>query len=129
MLKHCANQAPVPSLASATDDEHFINQIIQYYSDHPSIIEIREGLIFTQLSEDFKFKQVAESDINKLLKDIDDKKSTGIDKISPKLVKKPAAIICKRLYDAMCYNLLAGIFPDDEKVSRIVVLVKNQTIK
>ena len=45
---------------------------------YPSIIEIRENLTFTQSSEGLKSKQVTESDIYKLLKNIDGKKSRGI---------------------------------------------------
>ena len=89
---------------------------MQYYSDHQSISKIREHFSFTRSNEDFKFKQVTESDICKLLKKIDGKKSTGLDKIFPKLVKKPAWIISKPLFDAINYSLLIGKFPDDAKV-------------
>ena len=92
---------------------------MQYYSDHQSISKIREHFSFTRSNEDFKFKQVTESDICKLLKKIDGKKSTGLDKIFPKLVKKPAWIISKPLFDAINYSLLAGIFPDDAKNSSL----------
>ena len=77
------------------------NEIRQHYNDHPGITKIRENNIFTQLNEDFKFKQVTESDIYKFLKNADDKKPTGIYKISPKLVKKSAAIPSKSLCDAI----------------------------
>lgn len=62
------------SHSRATDDENVINEIIQYNNDHPSIIKIRENLGCTQISEDFKLKQATESDINKLLKNLDSKK-------------------------------------------------------
>ena len=46
--------------------------MIKYWSDHPSIIKIREKL--TQVNVDFKFKQVADSDIFKSLINNDGKK-------------------------------------------------------
>lgn len=49
-----------------------INQIIQYYGDHASI-KSRGNLSFTLLRANFKFKQVPESDTNKILKNIDGK--------------------------------------------------------
>ena len=44
------------SFSSAIDGENIINEIIQYYVDHPSIIKIAESLTFTQLTEDSKFE-------------------------------------------------------------------------
>ena len=45
-----------------------INEIRQHYNDYPSISKINENLVFTQLSKDFKFKQVTGSDIYKFSK-------------------------------------------------------------
>ena len=98
----------------------------KYYSDHPCIIKIRKNLI---LSEDFKFKQVTESDIYKLVKIIDYKKSTGIDKIPPELVKKSVEVLFKPSCDTIKKSSLAGIFLDDAKVALFLLLTKDQTIK
>lgn len=46
------------SLSSTTDNENVSNKIIQYHGDYPGIIKVRENPSFTQLSKDFKFKQV-----------------------------------------------------------------------
>ena len=62
----------VASLSSATGSENVINEIIQYYGDHASI-KSRVNLSFTLLRANFKFKQVPESDTNKILKNIDGK--------------------------------------------------------
>ena len=67
-----------PFLAQLTIKLLF-NEIIQYYNDVPSIIiRLRENLNFIQLRDNFKFKHFPESDIYKLLKNIDDRKSTLI---------------------------------------------------
>lgn len=81
------------------------------------------------MSEDFKFKQVTESDIYKLVKIIDYKKSTGIDKIPPELVKKSVEVLFKPSCDTIKKSSLAGIFLDDAKVALFLLLTKDQTIK
>ena len=50
------------------------------YANHPSIIEIKK---VTKSKAAFSFKEVAEVEILKLLKNIDVKKSTGEDKLPP----------------------------------------------
>lgn len=102
---------------------------MQYYSDHPSIIRIRESLNFTQIREVYKFKQTPKSDIHKLLKTMDDIISTFIDKISPRLVKKSAAILSKPLCDAINNNFLRGIFRMTQWLPLFLLLMKDQTIK
>ena len=92
---------------------------IKYYTNHPSIIKIRKNFNFTQLSDGFTFKKVPESDIYKRLKNIDGKKSTGIDKIPPKLVKKSTTIFSKPLCDAVYSSLLVGTFPHDAKAASV----------
>ena len=81
------------------------------------------------MSEAFKFKHVTESDIYKLVKIIDYKKSTGIDKIPPELVKKSAEVLFKPSCDTIKKSSLTGIFLDDAKVALFLLLTKDQTIK
>ena len=86
---------------------------------HPSVIKVKEKLNFAQLNEDSKVMQATKSDIYKLLKNIDGEKFTGREKISPKLVKKPAAVPSKPLCDDINNILLTGIFPDDAKFDSV----------
>ena len=64
------------------------------YANHPGIIEIKK---VTKNEAAFSFKEVAEEETLKLLKYIDVKKSTGKDKLPPKLVKCAASYIYKSL--------------------------------
>ena len=62
-----------------------INEIMQHYSSHPSIIKIRKKLGNPQNIGKFLNDSVTSPEILKLLKNIDDKKAAGTDKIPPKL--------------------------------------------
>ena len=59
-------------------------------ANHPSIIEIKKA---TKNESPFSFKEVEEEEIFKLLKDINVKKSTGEDKLPPRLVKCASSYI------------------------------------
>ena len=54
---------------------------------------IRENFDNLQTVEQVQFNSVTTSEIYKLLKNIDDKKVTGTDKIPPKLVKISAEVL------------------------------------
>ena len=64
------------------------------YTNYPSIIEIKK---VAKNETVFSFKEVAEEEILKLLKNIHLKKSTGEDKLPPQLVKCAASYIYKYL--------------------------------
>ena len=52
--KSCKNKREsFASLPNATDIENVLNEIIQYYNDHPRIIKITENFNFTQLNLKF----------------------------------------------------------------------------
>ena len=71
-------------------DIHFaISKIKDTFANHSSIMEIK----VTKNETAFSFKEVAEEEILKPLKNIEVKKSTGEDKLHPKLVKCTASYI------------------------------------
>ena len=53
--------------------------------------------------------------MKKLLKEIDQRKSIGIDKIPPKLIQLSADILSNPLSNAINNSILKGKFPDDAK--------------
>ena len=58
-------------------------------------------------------------------KNVDLKKSTGIDKIPPKLVQLSADILSTPLSNAINNSILKGKFPDDAKVASVSPLDKH----
>ena len=86
--------------ANSLEDDVVIDAIVQQYSNLPSILKIREIFDNSRTVEHFQFNNVTISEIYKLLKNIDDKKATGTDKIPPKLVKISAEVLSQPLVDA-----------------------------
>ena len=96
-----------------------IKEIVQHYSNHPSILKIRENFDNSQTEEQLQFNSVTTSEIYKLLKNIDDKKTTGTDKIPPKLVRISAEVLSQPLADAINNSISKGVFPDNAKIPSV----------
>ena len=62
--------------ANSREDDVVIDAVVQHYSNHPSILKIREIFGNSRTVEHFQFNNVTISEIYKLLKNIDDKKAT-----------------------------------------------------
>ena len=62
-------------------------KIIKHYKNHPSIERINK--ICTK-KENFDISTATGEKINKIIKELDPKKATGLDKIPPKVVKMSA---------------------------------------
>ena len=98
---------------NSLEDDVVINEIVQHYSNHPSILKIRENFDNSQTVEQFQFNSVTPSEIYKLLKNIDDKKVTGTDKISFNLVKIYAEMLSQPLVDAINNSISKRVFTDN----------------
>ena len=74
--------------------------VIKEIVHHPSILKIRENFDNSQTVEQFQFNSVTTSEIYKL-KNINDKKATGTDKMPLKLFKISAKVLSQPLADAI----------------------------
>ena len=72
------------------DDHLTVAKIIKHYKNHPSIETINK--ICTK-KENFDVPTATTKEINKILKELDPEKATGLDKIPPKIVKMSANVI------------------------------------
>ena len=88
-----------------------INEIVQYYSNQPSILKIKENFDNSQTVEQFQFNSVTTSEVHKLLKNVNVKKATRTDKIPPKLVKISAEVLSQPLPDAINNSISKGALP------------------
>ena len=107
-------------------DTDAIHLICKTFENHQSINEIRRN--FTESAPPTQSKTqafVSSEHVKKLLKNIDQKKSTGIDKIPPKLVQLSADILSTPLSNAINNSILKGKFPDDAKVASVSPLDKH----
>ena len=107
-------------------DTEAIHLICKTFENHQSIKERRGKLIESPAPTQSKTQAFVSSEhVKKLLKNIDLKKSTGIDKILPKLVQLSAHILSTPLPNAISNGILKGKFPDDAKVTSVFPLDKH----
>ena len=77
----------------------------------------------------FSFEPTNPVEFQKRLITINTKKATGFDKIPPKLVKLLAEILSTPLSIAINNSLKYGVFPDDVKIAKVVLLDKGKPHK
>ena len=114
---------------NSLEDGVVINEIVQHYSNHPSILKIRENFDNSQTVEQFQFNSVTTSEVYKLLKNINVKKATGTDKIPPKLVRISAEVLSQLLADAINNGISKGGFPDNAKIASVSPIDKESDDK
>ena len=77
----------------AKEQEIAIEVICKSFANHESIRAVKENNIAKNLTAgNSHLPKVSDSDVEQLLRNIDSKKSTGIDKIPPKLIKLSAKV-------------------------------------
>ena len=110
-----------------TDQE--LDKIIQTFEDHPSVQSIRSNPVkipnnFTE----FKFKHATREDIIRIINELHDKTSMGIDNIPPKLVKTVASeIISDPLTELINHTIITDLkFPCLEKIARVTPVFKKE---
>ena len=72
----------------------------------------------------FVLHPVTEPEVDKETQELDESKSTGIDKISPKIVKWSAVLLTPILTKLINMCFLGGIYPNSLKLARVVPIFK-----
>ena len=106
------------------EDDVVISEIVQHYSNHSSILKIKESFENSHTVEQFQFDSVTTSEIYKLLKNINFKNATGTDKIPPKLVKISAEVLSQPLADAINHSISKEVFPNNTKIESVSLFDK-----
>ena len=78
------------------------------------------------ISANFKFKNVNESDIDKIINKLSNKTSCGHDNISTKLLKSMKHHLVKPLTIIINQMLRTGIFPNKFEIAKVIPLYKNK---
>ena len=87
---------------SLNDNESVFDAITCHFCKHPSVTEIKSKLMFAQSNAESSSSYTNPSHVAFLLKSLDIKEGSGIDKIPPKLVRAA----CNILYLFHCHRLL-----------------------
>ena len=76
----------------------------------------------------FRFQNVTEDYVGKIISDLSTKDSYGHDDISTKLLKYISNEICKPLTLVVNQCLQTGIFPDNMKLAKVIPIYKKATL-
>ena len=77
----------------------------------------------------FSLKTVTENQVEKAIKSLKNKNSSGVDFISPKVLKMAVDIIKKPLHHIINKSISEGIFPESWKESKIIPIFKKKGSK
>ena len=77
-----------------------------------------------KLSQTFKFAEISEEFVHKKLKSLKTNKASGLDQLSPRLMKDSSSLIAKPLALIMNYSIAQGSVPLDWKASKVSPLYK-----
>ena len=98
-----------------------IDEIIFNYSKHPSIVKITE---IVKADETFSFSIVKESQIEKEISDLNEKKSVCPDAIPPIIIKDSSIVVTPPLTNLFNVSVEGNLFPSDLKNANISPLYK-----
>ena len=91
-----------------------MKKIIKHYKNHPSIETINK--VYTK-KENFDIPTATTEEINKIIKELDPKKATGLDKIPPKIAKMSANVIDSPLANVINNDITKNVFFEKAKVT------------
>ena len=141
LLNNTTNDKQLPSQIrlegnNISDPQTIANNFNKYFNDiGPSLAEkinspnIDFSSYLTEnASQNFKFNQVTEEIVNKIIDNFPAKTSCGIDNISMKLVKKIKDVLLTPLCIVINQSLTTGIFPDKLKIAKIVPVHKKDDV-
>ena len=103
----------------------FLTKTRKSFANYEIIKDIKENNIAKNLTVgNSHLPKVSACDVEQLLRNIDSKKPTGIDKIPPKLIKLSEKILSKPLAIAINNIFNKGMFPDNVKIACVSPLDK-----
>ena len=108
-----------------------VRDIASSYENHPSIIKIKEVVYGSDVSDtkNVSFKTVDKTEIKNLLRNLDIKKVSGIDTMSPKMVKLSVEFLTPSLTKAINTSVTQNIFPENAETASVIPLYKDKTNK
>ena len=105
-------------------NNHFTNIGQSVAQEIPSL-EIDPLAFINPVNGVFSFQRINIKKVIKLLKTIDVGKATGLDKIPNRLLKIAADVVASSLTGIFNQSLVTGIFPSDQKLTKVSPIFKN----
>ena len=104
------------------------DQNIKIDKTHPSINAINEKYSNAAKSHQLILKPIDESFVSKRISNINAKKVTGVDNISPKLHHYAKPVIAKPISDLVNLSLSSATFPDSLKIAHVAPIHKKNSV-
>ena len=92
--------------------------------DSPDGDVILQMAMFIRADQCFQLCPTSVDKVFSLLNELNKSKTTGLDKISARLIRECADLICIPISDIFNQSVSRGIFPDDWKCARVTPLFK-----
>ena len=106
--------------------DELICDIISRYKNHPSIVKVKEMILHNDaFSQLFNLKEISQTEVQMLFKELDTNTSTGEDKIPPKLVKLASRVLIPPVTNAISIRIHSSVFPDKAKQAAVTPLDKH----
>ena len=108
----------------------FFQTLVRNFADAIQVDPLLEDRSYgdeAQESRQFHFSIISEEVVSKLLRNLDDGKATGLDNISPKVLKVGYEHLAKPLAYIMNLSLATGAVPSAWKVSRVSPIFKESS--
>ena len=109
-------------MAEAFND-HFTN-IGQVLAQEVPAAEVNPEFYLSHTDKAFYLKTPSLDVVFKLLRNIDEKKATGLDMIPSKLLKMAASIVTPSLTAIFTKSIITGIYPTEWKMARVTPVFK-----
>ena len=106
-----------------SENEDPILKSIEKYSNHPSILKIREQYPHT---ETFSFNPTNLESVFTEIKNLNESKSAPIESVPAKILKDVQDIICPKIVIDYNYAISTGIFPSNLKLADVTPLYKKE---
>ena len=98
-----------------------VEKIIKHYKNHPNIETINK---ICNKKDNFDIPTTTTGEINKIIKELDPRKATGLDKILPKIVKMSANVIDSHLANIINNDITKNLFSENAKVAPVRPIFK-----
>ena len=116
---------------SFTDPKEITNILNEYFcnigynlAQNLESTSVQPSSYVDQRETEFKLDPVTEAEVYKYLSNVKPTKSTGYDKIPPKLIKDAAGVISRSLTIIFNKSIISGIFPEDLKIAVLSPIFK-----
>ena len=120
VASHIGADRNSPAHSDYASSSDFTDAAINFYSEHQSIINIKNNATATT----FSFTRITEKEAETVIKNLDIKKATGFDRLPAKILAPSSGILAPnfaRLYN-MCVK--TGTFPSVAKLAEVVPIYK-----